>query len=105
MTRISQRTIDYSIKAYELRSIEACRLVHQAEYELCELQLRFGDTGSILNVNGDCFDEKSPPACFALQVYGALHISVAAAMEIAQDTVLILESGRETESSLSHIKR
>jgi phosphate uptake regulator len=104
MARLSQRTVDYAIKAYELKSIEACRLVHQAQHDLCELQLRFGDQGSTLNVANDFFDENAPPACFALRLYGALLVTVTAATEIAQNTLLILESDRESESSISSYK-
>jgi hypothetical protein len=98
MTRLAQRAVDYSIKAYELGSYEFCHTVRNTEDELRELQLNIGDRGRLLRAEGSPVDTESTAASCALRVYSALQVTCFAAAEIAQNTVLLLESGRKTQS-------
>jgi len=98
MTRLAQRAVDYSIKAYELGSYEICYIVRNTEDELCKLQLNIGDRGRLLRAEGRPVDTESTAASCALRVYSALQITCFAATEIAQNTLLLLESGRKTKS-------
>ena len=97
MTRLAQRAVDYSIKAYELGSYELCHIVRNTEDELRELQLNIGDRGRLLRAEGMPVDTESTAASCALRVYSALQLTYFAAAEIAQNTVLLLESGRKTQ--------
>ena len=98
MTRLAQRAVDYSIKAYELGSYELCHIVRNTEDELRELQLNIGDRGRLLRAEGMPVDTESTAASCALRVYSALQLTYFAAAEIAQNTVLLLEGGRKTQS-------
>jgi hypothetical protein len=98
MTRIAQRAVDYSIKAYELGSYELCHIVRRTEEELRKLQLNMGDRGRLLRAEGRPVDTESTAASCALRVYSGLQVTYFAAVEIAQNTVLLLESGHETQS-------
>ena len=98
MTRLVQRAVDYSIKAYELGSCELCHIVRNTEDELRELQLNIGDRGRLGRAEGMPVDTESTAASCALRVYSALQVTYFAAAEIAQNTVLLLEGGRKTQS-------
>jgi hypothetical protein len=98
MIRLAQRVVDYSIKAYELGSDETCHIVRNTEDELRRLQLNIGDRGRFLRAEGRPADAESTAASCALRVYSALQVTYFAAREIAQNTLLLLESGRKTKS-------
>jgi hypothetical protein len=96
MTRLAQRAVDYSIKAYELGSYELCHIVRNTEDELRTLQLNIGDRGRLLRAEGRPVNTESTAASCALRVYSALQLTYFAATEIAQNTVLLLEGGHKT---------
>jgi hypothetical protein len=98
MTRLVQRAVDYSIKAYELGSYELCHIVRNTEDELRKLQLEIGDRGRLLRAEGRPVDAESTAASCALRVYSGLQVTYFAAAEIAQNTVLLLETERKTQS-------
>jgi hypothetical protein len=98
MTRLAQRAVDYSIKAYELGSYELCDIVRNTEGELRKLQLNIGDRGRLLRAEGRPVDTESTSASCALRVYSGLQVTYFAAAEMAQNTVLLLESGRKIQS-------
>jgi hypothetical protein len=98
MTRLAQRAVDYSIKAYELGNYELCHIVRNTEEELRKLQSNIGDRGRLLRDEGRSADTESTAASCALRVYSGLQVTYFAATEIAQNTVLLLESGRKTQS-------
>jgi hypothetical protein len=98
MTRLAQRAVDYSVKAYELGGYEICHVVCNTEDELRRLQLNIGDRGRLLRAEGMPVDTESTAASCALRVYGALQVTYFAATEIAQNTLLLLKSGRKTKS-------
>jgi hypothetical protein len=98
MTRLAQRAVDYSIKAYEFGSFETCHIVGNTQDELRRLQLNIGDRGRFLRAEGRPVDTESTAASCALRVYSALQVTYFAATEIAQNTLLLLKSGRKTKS-------
>ncbi len=99
MTRLAQRAVDYSIKAYELGSSELCHIVRNTEDELRTLQLNIGDRGRLLRDEGRPVDTGSTAACCALRVYSGLQVTYFAASEMAQNTLLQLEGGRKIQSA------
>ena len=96
-TRLAQRAVDYSIKAYELGSYELCHIVRNTDEELRKLQLNIGDRGRLLRADGRPVDTESTAASCALRVYSGLQVTYFAAAEIAHNTLLLLESGRKTQ--------
>jgi hypothetical protein len=98
MTRLAQRAVDYSIKAYELGSYELCQIVRNTEDELRTLQLNIGDRGRLLREEGRRVDTESTAASCALRVYSGLQVTYFAAAEMAQSTALLLENGRKMQS-------
>ena len=101
---LSQRAVDYAIKAYELQNIEICHLVQGTEHEVRELEMRIGDRGRALKAAGEHMDAHSPSACYSLRMYSALRVICMAAAEIAQNTRLILHSGRVAPRPPSSLK-
>src|SRR4051812_36575259 len=96
-TMLTQRAIDTSVKAYELNSIELCQQVRSTDAELRTLRHSIGDRGRALFAPGTALDSNASMACCALRIYSALEIMCTAAVEISQNTMLILESGHVTE--------
>jgi phosphate uptake regulator len=98
MFRLSQRALDYSIKAYQLGSPEFCRHVGQADEEVYKLQGRITDRARTLLASGLLFKPDSHFVSSALRICSALHITYDAATVIAQKTMLNLEGERITAS-------
>jgi hypothetical protein len=103
MTRLAQRAVDDSIKAYELGSFELCHIARNTEDELRKLQLKIGDRGRLLRAEGRPVDTESTAASCALRVYSALQVTYFAAAEIVQNTLLLLASGRRTQSPSNRV--
>jgi phosphate uptake regulator len=82
MAMLSQRAVDYSIKAHELRASEIYRLSRKHEQEWRNLQRRIGDRGRRLVASGVLVDADSTIAASALRIYGALYVTYTAAAEI-----------------------
>jgi phosphate uptake regulator len=98
MFRLSQRALDYSIKAYQLGSPEFCRHVGQADEEVYKLQSRIAHRAHTLLASGLLFESDSHFVSSALRICSALHITYDAATVIAQKTMLNLEGERITAS-------
>jgi phosphate transport system protein len=99
MAMMSQRAVDYSIKAYELNSCQLCLHARAADHELTRLRQCIGDRGRKLRAAGTAVDSDSLISCSAVRIYGALQVTYAAATEIAQNVMIILDDGRVTRSS------
>jgi phosphate uptake regulator len=97
---MSQRAIDYSIKAYELRRPEFCRHVLSPEHEFAELHRGLEDRCRNLLVAGLPVDSDSRFLWSALRICSALCITHAAAAEIAQ-TVMFLSCRRRRGTWIS----
>ena len=94
MSRLSQRAVDYSIKAYQLGRPEFCQHVCNTEQDLRRLQRSIAERGHTLLADGLPVDSHSCLASFALRICSALDITYTAATGIAQNTMLHLEDGR-----------
>jgi phosphate uptake regulator len=95
MTMLSQRAVDYSIKAYALNSLESCRLVAMTKDDLCELEASIGDRGRSFLAAGATIDAHSPLACSSLRIFSSLRVIFAAAIEIAQNVKSLAPRRRE----------
>jgi phosphate uptake regulator len=98
MSRLSQRAVDYSIKAYELGSPEFCRHVRNTEYEFGERHRCLADRCRKLLRAGLPLEPDARFVGFVLRICGALDAMHNAATEIARNTMLLLESGHVQES-------
>lgn len=103
MSRLSQRAVDNSIKAFELRSIESCRYVHRSGYELGLLHRSIAERcrkllAAGLSVESDlCFTLSS------LRLCTALHRTYSATIAIVQNTLFSLDDARISPASQSPV--
>jgi phosphate uptake regulator len=98
MSRLSQRAVDYSIKAYELGSPEFCRHVCNTEYKFGELHRCLADRCRKYLKVGLPIDPDARFVGFVLRICSTLHAIHSAATEVARNTMLFLESGHVQES-------
>jgi phosphate uptake regulator len=98
MAMLSQRAVDYSIKAHDLGAQEVYRLFWKYDLEWRKLQCSIGDRGRRLIVPGMPVDADSTIADSALRIYGALYVTYTAACEIAHIGSLMVECKRTTPS-------
>jgi len=94
MARLTQRAVDYSIKAYQLGRIEFCQHASNTDDEVHKLQRCIADRGHVLLSSGLPVDSHSRFVSSSLRICSALHITYAAATGIAQDTMLSLKGER-----------
>jgi uncharacterized protein with PhoU and TrkA domain len=98
MSGLTQRAVDYSIKAYELGSREFCRYVRKSEHEFDELQRCVAQLCHELLATGLPVESEARFVWCALQVCSSLGATHAAATDIAQQTTRFLEGGAVFES-------
>lgn len=98
MLRLSQRAVDYSIKAFELGSTEFCLHVCNNGQVVDELRRAIEDRCRKSLVMGLPVDSDPRLVWSTLRICSALHAIYAAATEIARNTLLFLESGHLPES-------
>ena len=84
MTRLTQRTVDYSIKAFQLGRPELSRAVGNSKDEMNAIRCWIATHGPKLLDTGTSADAGSRFACAALRISAALEIAYNAAVEIAQ---------------------
>jgi phosphate transport system protein len=94
MARLTQRAVDYSIKAYQLGRPEFCRHASNTDDEVHKLRRCIADRGHVLLSSGLPVDSNSRFVSSSLRICSALHIMYAAATGIAQDTMLSLKGER-----------
>jgi phosphate uptake regulator len=94
MAMLSQKAVDYSIKAHELGVPEIYALFWKNDQEWRILQRRIGERGRRLCASGTPVDYDSKVANCALKIYSALHVTYTASCEIAQVGAQISMSGR-----------
>lgn len=87
MARLSQRAVDYSIKAYQLGRPELCRSICDTRLEMRKLLRSVTDMGREILVRPLLDHSDSRFACCALQISRALNVSYTAAIEVAQITM------------------
>jgi hypothetical protein len=83
MVMLSQKAVDYSIKAYQLGASEINALFWKNDFQWRVLQRSIGDRGRKLAASGTPIDYDSHIAGCALRIYGALHVTYMAACAIA----------------------
>jgi PhoU domain len=98
MARLSQRAVDYSIKAYELGRPEFCQHVRNSEHELGELHRSLEDRCRRLLIEELPFDSDFRFVWSALRISSALRTTHAAAAEIARMTMVSLRNEGVPES-------
>jgi phosphate uptake regulator len=98
MSKLSQRAVDYSIKAYELGCPEFCRHVRYTDHELRDIHFCLADRCRKLLMAGLPADSDSRFVWSAFRICSTLQATYIAAAEIAQNTMLFLESGQVQES-------
>jgi len=99
LSKLSQRAVEYSIKAYELSGSEFCLNVRSDEHELDGLNRGIADIGRKFQVAGLPVDSDSRFVWCASLICRALHTTYTAATDIAQNNMLFLEDGGIPESS------
>jgi hypothetical protein len=98
MTALTQKTVDSSIKGYELNNLEFCQMVLEAEKELHAIEQGIADRGRALLSQGKRMDLTSRSGRCSLRIYSALRITHAAAAEIARNTRSKTVKGKELPS-------
>jgi phosphate uptake regulator len=98
MAMLSQRAVDYSIKAHELGASEVYRLFREYDQEWRYLQRRIGDRGRRLLASGMPVDADSAIAESALRIYSALYVTYTAASEITHIASVMAECEITTPS-------
>lgn len=99
MSRLSQRAVDYSIKALELRSKEFCHYVQNYKHEVGDLHRSVEDQCCQLLVAGLSIELDLQFALSAFRICRALHSTYSAAAEIAQNAMSSLEDDQIFEYS------
>jgi hypothetical protein len=97
MTMLSQRAVDYSIKAYALNNLDLCGQVHLIKTDLHRLQLNIGERGRTFFARRVPIDSHSRTACAALRIYSGFQVMFTAATEIAQNVMIIAAGERVDE--------
>lgn len=92
MSRLSQRALDYSIKGFELGCPRICGHVSSAEHELDEHHLKVNQLCRKLMTTAVTAPSDLRFILATLRIDNALHATSRAAAQIAQETILFLES-------------
>ena len=100
MTMLTQRAVDHSIKAYELRDPEFCALICKSDRQWCGVQRAIGNRGRRLLAAGWAVDTDSVLARCTLRIYSALRTTYAAATEIAHNSMMLTGGGQTDKSEV-----
>jgi phosphate transport system protein len=84
MARLTQRTVDYSIKAFQLGRPELCRVVHNSKDEMNAIRCWIANHGRALLAADVKEATDSRFVCAAMRISGALEAAYDAATQIAQ---------------------
>src|SRR5215472_12502458 len=99
MTRLTQRTVDYSIKAFQLGRPELCRTVQHSREEMGAIRGWIANHGRAILATRTPADADSSFACAALRISTALEVAYDAAYNIARHSALRFASGWTPVSS------
>jgi hypothetical protein len=83
MAMLSQRAVDFAIKAHELGASEVYRHFRKYDKKWRSLQRCIGERGRSLYASGVPVDADSAGANSALRIYSALYVTYTAACEVA----------------------
>jgi phosphate uptake regulator len=105
LSKLSQQAVDYSIKAYEFRDPDFCRYLCTPDLskpddckikkQAAEHHRRIKDLCRKLIADGMTSQSDFLYASAALEIAAALHLASTAAIQIAKDTLHLLESGSQ----------
>jgi phosphate uptake regulator len=98
MAMLSQRAVDFAIKAQVLSAFEVYRQFCKYDKEWRSLQRCIGERGRRLYASGMPVDADSTGADAALKIYSALYVSYTAACEIAHIGSRMVERELQTPS-------
>jgi len=93
LTRLTQRTVNYSTKAFQLGRPELCRAVQNSKDDMSAIRCWIASHGRKLLETGIPVDADSRFACAALRISGALEVAYNAAVEIAQQIETCFAAG------------
>lgn len=102
MAALSQCAVDCAIKAYELHDPRIYLQFEDTERKLRDLQSMVARRGRFLQAAGYALDDQSVQGSCTLQIYSGLHITFAAAREIAQNASFIQENRQRMECWAIH---
>jgi phosphate transport system protein len=94
MSRVSQRAVDYSIKAYKLNCPEFCANVRDSTYEVNILHREITEIARDLLLMELPLESDVRFALSAIPICDALHSVHAQAIKIAANSARLLENGR-----------
>jgi hypothetical protein len=98
MTALTQKTVDSSVKGYELSDQGFCRMALEGEKELHAIEQSITDRGRALVSAGELMGSLSRARCSSLRIYSALRLTLAAATEIARNASSKITSGHASPS-------
>jgi phosphate uptake regulator len=93
MTRLTQRTVDYSIKAFQLGRLELCRAAQNSREEMSAIRGWIANHGRALLATGTAADADTHFVCAALRIATALEVACDAAFNIAKHSAIRLAEG------------
>jgi hypothetical protein len=93
MSRLLQRALDYAIKGYQLGNPDFSRQACAMEHKLGEHHHQIRDLCHKITVNGVTDHRDFHSVLAALRIHDALLATYEAAMQIARDTIMLLERG------------
>ena len=93
MTRLTQRTVDYSIKAFQLGRPELCRAIQNSREEIFAIRSWIADHGRAVLATRIPAHADSRFACAALRISTALEVAYCAAYNIARHSAMRFAEG------------
>ena len=102
MTRLTQRTVDYSIKAFQLGRPELCRAIQNCREEMCTIRNWIADHGRAILATRTPVHPDARFVCAALRISTALEVAHAAAYNIARHSALRFAEGWTPVSAEVH---
>ena len=98
MAMFAQRAVSYSIKSYELGTLEIHRLLWKHDQQWPNLNRRIADRGRTLIAGGMLVGGDSLKGDCAVRIYSALQVTYTAAAEIAHCAALMVELRQRSPS-------
>jgi hypothetical protein len=99
MAALTQKTVDQSVKGYELNCLENAGQSLAARKKLAAIERNIADRGRTLSAAGTLMDTTSQAGSCSLRIYSALRTTHAAASEMARITRLKLTNGHLSRSA------
>jgi hypothetical protein len=101
MAALTQKTVDQSVKGYELNCLENAGQSLAAKKKLATIEVSVANRGRTLSAAGLLRDTTSRAGSCSLRIYSALRTTHAAATEMARNTRLKITRGHASTSAAS----